>query len=279
MQRLLNFLYQYRNFFIFAILEVFSFYLIIQNNRYQSAVFFNSSNLIAASILNVSHSVREYFGLKEDNAILAEENAQLRRVLEKYKQLRIEALSADTSVDLAIYHYSFITAKVINNSVQWRNNTLTVNKGSRDGVTPGMAVVGSGGVVGKVKYVNRRYAVITSLLHTGFTISSRIKNKVELCTSEWNGEDPEHINIRFVPRHHLIEVGDTILTSGYNAIFPPDIIIGVISELNLDEDATFYDIRARLVNDFSNLSYVHIIKNAFKAEKDSLEHLIVKQEL
>lgn len=279
MQRLLNFLYQYRNFFIFAILEVFSFYLIIQNNRYQSAVFFNSSNLIAASILNVSHSVREYFGLKEDNAILAEENAQLRRVLEKYKHQRIEALSADTSVDLAIYHYSFITAKVINNSVQWRNNTLTVNKGSRDGVTPGMAVVGSGGVVGKVKYVNRRYAVITSLLHTGFTISSRIKNKVELCTSEWNGEDPEHINIRFVPRHHLIEVGDTILTSGYNAIFPPDIIIGVISELNLDEDATFYDIRARLVNDFSNLSYVHIIKNAFKAEKDSLEHLIVKQEL
>lgn len=279
MQRLLNFLYQYRNFFIFVILEVFSFYLIIQNNRYQSAVFFNSSNFIAAGILNTSHSVREYFGLKKDNALLAEENAQLRTMLEKYKNQRIETRTANTSVDSTIYQYSFVTAKVINNSVSWRNNTLTVNKGSRDGITPGMGVVGSGGVVGKVKYVNKRYAVITSLLHAGFTISSRIKHKVELCTSEWNGKDPGHISIRFVPRHHLIEVGDTILTSGYNAIFPPDIIIGVISEINLDEDATFYDINARLVNDFSKLSYVHIINNALKAEKDSLENLSIKQGL
>ena len=87
------------------------------------------------------------------------------------------------------------------------------------------------------------------------------------------------MNIRFVPRHHSPEPGDTILTSGYNAIFPADILIGIISEVNLEDDETFYEIKAKLINDFTNLAYVHIIQNELKSEKDSIENLIEKQEL
>ena len=148
--------------------------------------------------------------------------------------------------------YDFITAKVINNSTNWRNNSLTLNRGHRDGVNPGMGVVGGNGLVGKVKYVTERFSVVTSLLHAGFTVSSKIANKVEVCTTEWDGVDPKFVRVKYVPRYHEIEVGDTVMTSGYNSIFPADYVIGIISEVDLRDDANFYDLKAEIINDFTS---------------------------
>jgi len=85
MKRLLNFLYRFRGLFIFLFLEFLSFYLIVQNNRYQSAAFFSSANILAANISNTTNGIREYFILKINNEILAEENAQLKKLIEKLK--------------------------------------------------------------------------------------------------------------------------------------------------------------------------------------------------
>ena len=271
MQRLLNFLFRYRNFLAFLILEIICIVLIIQNNRYHSAAFFNSSNFLAASVLSTQSNINEYFGLRAKNELLAVENAELKAALERLKAADSVGVQTGQYSGDSTVQYNFTTAKVINNSTQWRNNTLTINKGLTEGIEPGMGVVGYGGVVGKVKYVSNRYAVITSLLHSGFTVSSRIKDKVEVCTSEWNGTDPGTINIRFVPRHHDIAIGDSVLTSGYNAVFPSDVMIGRITEIDLEPDANFYEIKAELVNDFTQLAYVQVVLNSFRVEKDSLE--------
>jgi len=270
MQKLLKFIYQYRSFFTFLTLEILSVFLIIKNNRFQSAAFFNSSNFISASVLSITTNIRDYFYLEQVNKILAEENAYLRKLIEQQRIVK-----SDTTLQLdTLNHFEFITAKVINNSTKWQNNSITIDKGLLHNIEEGMGVLGSGGVVGKVRYRNNRYGVITSLLHSKFTVSSRIKDKVELCTTEWDGIDPGYVQIKFVPRHHVIEVGDSVLTSGYNAIFPSNIPIGIITEVNLNPDETFYTIKARLVNDFSNLSFVHVVVNKLKVEKDSVEALV-----
>jgi rod shape-determining protein MreC len=85
MDRLFYFFYQYRAFFTFLILEVVCAWLIIENNQYQSARFFNSSNSMVASLNNISQGVREYFLLRNINSTLAEENAYLRSKLEEYQ--------------------------------------------------------------------------------------------------------------------------------------------------------------------------------------------------
>src|SRR5690606_37393983 len=87
MERLFLFIYQYRAFFTFIVLEVMCFWLIVENNQYQGAKFFNSSNTVVASLNNFSQSIRDYFLLSEVNNTLADENAELRRQLEKQKQL------------------------------------------------------------------------------------------------------------------------------------------------------------------------------------------------
>ena len=102
MERLLNFVYQYRAFFTFLVLELFCAWMVVENNQYQSTKFFNSSNQLAANIIGFSHGVREYFSLRSINDELADENAKLRTQLDKSNQ----TLSAQTIVILRLSHHS-----------------------------------------------------------------------------------------------------------------------------------------------------------------------------
>lgn len=277
MQNLFLFLYRFRAFFLFIFLELICAWMIVQNNGYQSAAFFNSANQLASGTMNLQTNITDYFTLSEVNQDLANENALLKQQLEQYGDtlMRADSLvmtSIDTLPDsLQRKQYAYIASKVINNSVQRSNNYLTVSKGQEEGIKAGMGVVGPDGVVGKVKAVSDHYATITSLLHANFKISSVITSSNTFCSTQWGGKDPRLANLLFVPRHITVNIGDTVVTSGYSSIFPPKVAIGTIKEVDIKENASFYDIQIELSTDFNRLSYVYIIENFRKAEKDSLE--------
>ncbi|HZY80161.1 MAG TPA: rod shape-determining protein MreC [Cyclobacteriaceae bacterium] len=264
MDRLLNFVYQYRAFFTFLLLVLLCSWLIVENNQYQSTRYFNSSNRLAANIISFSQGVREYVSLKRINSDLAQENAALRSKLERYAV--VDSLYKDTT-----RRFDFVSAKVINNSVQMFKNYITVNKGSEDGVRPGMAVISSKGAIGKVKSVSKNYAVLISLLNVDDQVSSTIKRTGHFGTAQWDGTDPRIINLNYIPRHVTPQVGDTVVTSGYNAVFPPDVLVGIVSKVNLREEAPFWEVKVELAQDFGRLAFVEIVKSYLKYEKDSLE--------
>ncbi|MBL3656858.1 rod shape-determining protein MreC [Fulvivirga sediminis] len=287
MQRLFLFLYQYRAFLIFLFLEVICLWLIVRNNSFQSAGFFNSSNRIAGNLLQSSDNVSDYFNLADVNNNLAAENARLKQELEALNS-RLQYLKLDTTYEttdttlvtdidtltqdsLQIEKYQFLSAKVINKSVRNYNNYITINKGRSEGVEPDMAVIGNDGVVGKVKAASQHFAVITSVLHSDFQISSKIDKTGDLCTAKWPGNDPYHAELLFVPRHVEVEVGDSIVTSGYNAIFPEGVPVGVVSDVEITEDALFYNITIDLASNFNEIGYVYLIKNSLKTEQDSIQ--------
>jgi len=274
MERLLYFVYRYRNFFTFLLLELFCAWLIVQNNQYQGAAFFNSSNSTVAGLNSFSQDVREYFSLRETNRLLAEENALLRNTLEK----RNEALNAfrpnhitDTTITA---RFDFISAKVVNNSVDRFTNFITINKGQKDGIVPGMAVISPSGIVGKVKTVSEHFSVVTSLLNIHVMVSAVMKRTGNFGTVQWDGRNQDEVQLNFVPRHVNPMKGDTIVTSGYNAIFPEGIMIGTIAEARLSDEALVHDLRVKLSQDFRKLSYVAVIKSNLKHEQDSLEQTV-----
>jgi rod shape-determining protein MreC len=270
MQRLFLFFYQYRAFFTFLILELVCAWLIIGNNPYQGARFFNSSNGLVAGMNNVSHGVREYFLLRQINSTLADENAQLRSKFEALNQLQyISTLPAITD-STVINQFDFVSAKVVSNTVNRFTNFLTINKGSQDGVEPGMAVISPLGAVGKVRTVSRHYSVVTSILHVDVQISALLKSTGHFGTVQWDGVNPDFVKLRYIPRHVEVSKGDSILTSGYNAIFPEGIMVGLVDEVLLT-DELFYDLTVKLSQDFRKLSYVEVVKNSMKHELDSLE--------
>lgn len=290
MQRLFLFFYQYRAFFTFLILELICAWLIIGNNPYQGARFFNSSNGLVASMNNVSHGVREYFLLRQINSTLAEENAQLRGKFEALNQQQYISpgaltkdsfMTRDTVVvgdSAVINQFDFVSAKVVSNTVNRFTNFLTINKGSEDGIAPGMAVISPLGAVGKVRTVSRHYSVVTSILHIEVQVSALLKRTGHFGTIQWDGLNPELVKLKYIPRHVQPVKGDSVVTSGYNAIFPEGILVGLIEDLHLT-DELFYDLTVKLSQDFRRLSYVEVVRNSLKKELDSLMQTVSEENL
>jgi rod shape-determining protein MreC len=276
MGRLFQFFYTYRSFFTFLGFEVICIWLVIQNNQYQSSKYFNTSNEVAANIISTSSNVKEYFGLSDLNNVLAAENARLREIVVQQQKILLEnRLSKIDSTKLKSFTYT--SAKVVNNSVSLSKNYITINKGSDDGVAPGMAVISGKGIVGKVKTVSRHFSVVISVLNVNEQVSSLIKSANYLSTTQWDGIDPQFVDLKYVPRHVKLRLNDTIVTSGYNAVFPEGILVGVVTEFDLKKEALFYDVRVKLTQDFAQLSYVDVIKSVLKVEKDSIENLTIKK--
>ena len=274
MLRLLNFLYNNRAFFTFLIVEVFCAWLIVENSQYQNTRFFNSSNRIAANIMGFAQSSREYFSLQKINQELSDENAQLRAVLERLNHTEdgLTQVAADSLV-----RYDFVSAKVINNSVAQFKNHITINRGLDAGLEPGMAVISVAGAVGKVKSVSDHFAVLISILNIDEQVSSVLKRTGNLGTAQWDGTDPRMVNLLYVPRHVKPELGDSVVTSGYNAVFPEGVLIGIVKEFKLNKEALFYDIRVELAQDFGRLSFVKVVKSKLKSEIDSIESVTIRE--
>jgi len=270
MERLLNFIYEYRAFFTFLLLELSCAWLVIENNQYQSTKYFNSSNRLAANILGFSQGVREYFSLRTINEELSYENAALRTQLEKKNQ-QIQGITDSARLN----QFEYVSAKVMSNSTNLYKNFITINKGAADGITPGMAAISDAGAVGKVKSVSEHYAVLISLLNVDEQVSSVIKKTNQFGSVRWDGLNMRYSNLLFIPRHAEPMVGDSVVTSGYNAVFPEGVLVGIIREVNLKEETPFWDIRIELSQDFGRLAFVEIVKSRLKSEKDSLERITI----
>lgn len=271
MRQLFLFFYNYRAFFTFLFLEAICGWLIIENNQYQSSAFFNSANSSVASILQFQNNITDYFKLKNVNKDLAYENALLKAKLEQLK------LSDSLAVDSAltpevINQFEFTVAKVINNTTRNVYNYITINKGTNDGIKPGMGVIGPRGVVGKIKTCSGNFSTITSVLHFDNLISSKLKKNGAFCTTKWNGKNPRTANLIYLPKHIKVAKGDTVVTSGFNAVFPDNVMIGIVS--NVRGDLQVEDVNRITINlstDFNGISYLYVVNNKLKPQLDSLK--------
>jgi len=268
MQRILLFLYKLRAFLLFIFLEAIAVWLIVSNNSQQGSAFFNSSNQVAANILKKRNDVLDYFSLATTNRSLVETNAELLSALEKIRKPADSSYIAVDSVLMATF--DFKGAKVINNSLHLSQNYLTINKGAAQGIKEGMGVFNEDGVVGRVKGVTKNFATVISLLHTDLLISSKIKSSEVFGSTKWDGRDAKEAKMLYVPRHVQVKVGDLVVTSGYNAVFPEGIPIGTIKEVKPGSETNYLDITITLKTDFSKINYVYVVENHLEAELDSL---------
>jgi rod shape-determining protein MreC len=260
---------KYNFFIVFLLLEVISGILLVRNSTYQRAAVISTSNELVGNIYTAYSNVTDYLVLGETNRILSAENARLRRADSvsfydpSFRVLRVN----DT---IGLQQYEYISARVVNNSVSRVNNYITLDKGSLQGIQPEMAVMGSNGVVGIVKDVSEHFSTVISLLHSGTKISSKIKKNDYFGSSVWDGENPQIAKLLDIPSHAQVKVGDTIVTSSYSGIFPRDILVGVVSEIGTSGES-FKEIKLKLATDFQKLSYVYVVRNLLKSERDTLE--------
>ena len=279
MNQLFQFLLRQRIFLLFVFLELVNLWGIFKYNDYQHTFYFNTTNRWAASILAMGEEVKSYHQLREVNQDLALENARLHAEIFKLNsQKQPESKIPYFLGEGMLQRYQPLACKVIDQSTQMSQNYLTIDKGTRDGIAPGMAVISSTGIVGKVMSCTSNLSLIVSVLHTGNNVSAKIKSTGELGYIKWGGIQPEVANLQDVSKYKKVVKGDTIVTSDYNAVFPPNIPIGIVAKVGLEEDETFHDIKVMLLTHFSTLKYVYVIKNKLAAQQAILEQAKPKPE-
>ena len=266
MRNLLNFLVKYNYWFLFILLEVASFVLLFRLNRYQQSVFFTSANAVAGKLYEVTGSIAAYFHLKETNEDLLDHNIRLEQRVAQLERALLDARS-----DTTLYHsldsvprdhsYSLYKARIIKNSLNRLDNYLTLDKGSADSIRPEMGVVSANGVVGIVYKTTPHYALVISLLNSKSSLSCKIQGSDYFGYLKWEGGDSQYAYLRDLPRHAEFSVGDTVVTSGYSAVFPPGLLVGYIDEMSDSHDGLSYLLKIRLATDFGRVSDVRVIAN------------------
>jgi len=274
MRSLLRYLLKNYAFVLFLLLEGVALTLLFTYNSYQRSKYLNSSNRITGNIYEAYNSVVQYFHLTQINQNLAEENAELRTLLENQAGI----VAADDSMFMSLEEtdtlYRFTPARVINNSVNRSFNYFTLNKGREDGIESDQGVISGGGIVGVVTQVSESYAVGISVLNSRWSISAMVKKNGYYGSLIWRGENYRLAELTEIPLHVDISPGDSVVTSGYSSIFPEGIMIGTIQDFSRPSGENYYSIKVKLSTDFKNLSYVEVIENQDRPEIDKLENII-----
>ncbi|MDX1667008.1 MAG: rod shape-determining protein MreC [Saprospiraceae bacterium] len=273
MQALLRWFIRNSGVLLFILLEGICFYLIIRFNEVQNRIYLNSTRQWTGAVYELSANVSGYFSLGKENEALRQENARLRARLENaYYDGRI---AIDTIIDESLIpQFEYIPAEVIDNSIVNNNNFLTLNRGELHGIQPHMGVITDEGVVGIVREVSPHFAAVMSILHRQTRISAQIKGSGYFGTLVWSGNDPRRMRLEANPKHAEVEVGDTIVTSGYSNVFPEGHIIGYVDAVELVSGDNFFRIQIRLSEQMGSISTVYVVRNLFAEEINSIEEEI-----
>ena len=273
MQQIINFVFKNSTRLLFLLLLITSLTLTIQSHSYHRSTVVNSTNVLTGSVFEKVSEVKTYFGLREQNNKLAQENATLRKILFNQKDsttiLKKDSLKGYDKIDV-------IQSKVINNSYSVSENYLTINSGSLQGIKEDMGVVNSQGIVGIVEKVSPKYATILSVLNVKSKINAKVKKSNHFGSLIWNAKNAGYVQLIEIPRLASVKNGDTIVTGGNSRIFPENIPVGIIDKIYTDTETNYFTLNIRLFNDMTNLNHVYIITNKESAEIKKLEKETIK---
>ncbi|MBE0679044.1 MAG: rod shape-determining protein MreC [Bacteroidales bacterium] len=269
MRGLLNFLLRYKTLILFLILEAVTLFMISTSHNYHQTVFYGVARNISGFISDGLEKGAYYFRLRQVNEELLTENMMLRRQIESLTSAT-PGVFVPVRDSVSGINYTYLSARVINNSVNKQKNFITLNVGSLHGVTNGMGVASSTGVVGVVVGVSRHYSEVMSLLNTEFRLSASIERNDYYGSLAWDGTNYRYATLSEIPHHVSVNEGDTIVTSGYSAIFPAGLMVGALTgEQNRGGD--FVSLRVQLSADFKKLTNVYLIGNLTREERNNLE--------
>ena len=187
---------------------------------------------------------------------LKTENIELRRELESLKK--------ELSIDYTLNEYSYLNATVIYRNVSTWYNTITVDKGTYNGVKEDMVVVNSQGLIGKVisttTFTSDIRLITTKETDNKISITiSNGENKINGLIKNYNYKT-KYLEVEGVSNTETVRVGDYVYTSGLGEIFPSGILIGTVRDITTDEYDLAKIIDVTPIADFDDINFVAILK-------------------
>jgi len=193
----------------------------------------------------------EIVALRKQRTILQQKNLQMKNLEQENERLR--------SILNFQRHYKIhlIPGQIVGISQSPKQDVLRLDVGAESGVLPGMAAISHQGVVGKIVSVTSQYSDVQLLSDPYFRISvmlekSRIKGILKSTAFDrWVIDN--------IPPGTNIEKGELILTSGYGKIYPPNLRVGVVDEIMMNDVGRFVDVYVRPTAELRKLEEVFVL--------------------
>jgi len=274
MRNILRFLAKYSTILFFVLMQGVSMYLLFNYNNFQQSALFSTANRLNGWLFTIEESVSGYFNLRLNNEGLLRQNNELELRI-AHLESALLAYTDSTKIPLLrmkeAEEFSLIPARVIQNSVTHYKNYITLNVGKADGVKPEMGVANADGIVGVVSLVTNHYAVVIPVLNRDQRFSCKLKNINASGSLAWDGFDRRFAYLEEIPPYVAVTKGDTVVTSGFSAVFPEGLMVGTVEDYNVSDDANYLRLKIRLTTRFDALSNVRVIRYKHRAELKQLE--------
>jgi len=225
-------------------------------------------NLLSWGIGSAWESIQNYFLLletKKNNIVLTNENRKLLNELASFHEVVLENKRLRKLVGFSeAIPGKKVTAQIIAHDIFSEFRSIRLNKGSRHGVTKGMAVVTHEGIVGRVFRVDKNYSDVLTLLDSSSAIDSIIQRNRSRGIVE--GLTQNLLSMKYIPRTENIHVDDIVLSSGIGALFPKGVPIGRVTKVKKKNYGITQTVEVFPSVNFSKLEEVTIIKPDLRAE-------------
>lgn len=220
-----------------------------------------------SAIGSVRDGWSNYFALQEirrENAELRDEVAKLRVGLQQEQALSQQTRTLQQLLDLrSSIKLSTTAAAVIAGGASPEFRTITIDKGTGDGIAPDMAVISPAGVVGRIVLPTPRAAKVQLLIDRDAAAGAIIERS--RAQGVLVGTGTERLRLDHVPGTAEIKVGDRVVTSGIEGIYPKGFAIGQIESFER-RAGEFTAVMIRPAVEFSNLEVVLVVVTPAQTE-------------
>lgn len=191
--------------------------------------------------------------------VLEEENVRLQSAVTKMEALERENRTLREQLALLPRaQYALVTAEVISRSTDGVRDALIVNRGSQEGIRPGMPViVNDGVVVGRVADAEARSAVVVLLTDASFRLAAETAGTgAEGVVRGARGLD---VRMEAIPKTAEVRSGDRVVTTGSDGTFPQGFLIGTVRSVEASDTDIFQEARVAPILDVRRIRVVSIV--------------------
>ncbi len=219
---------------------------------------FQRSAVTVKSVFTLAwHNVSAGFRTREKIVLLED---RVRRLEAELARSREKASEADRIAGLLLFKmnnpYRVTPARIIGHDTAY-GRTITIDRGTDDGIGPNMPVVASKGIVGRVVTVRPASAQVLLLRDVNSAVDSVIQRTRAKGILYGNGDlSPE---LRFMERHEEVQPGDLVVSSGIAGIFPPGLVLGEVTAVDREGQGLFQIIKVRPAEEAASLEEVLVL--------------------
>ena len=202
--------------------------------------------------------------LNKDKNTTQTETYLIQKNINSSLEKEIQELKETLELNKTLTEYSPVNATILSRNKSYWFNTITIDKGKKDGIKENMAVVTRNGLIGKISKVSKTSSEVKLITSDdiNFKVSIAIKTNEVDNYAILNGYDNKTklIKATGIDKTTNINIGDSVLTSGLGEFFPAGIYIGTVEKIEKDKYNLSKTVYIKLSQNFNDIHYVTVLK-------------------